>query len=53
MEMSRKIGCLKKMALKKNFGCGSCALFKKGINGNQSATRKVEVGPSGDGCAMK
>jgi hypothetical protein len=48
-----KIGCLKKMALKMDFRCESYALFKKGINGNQSATWQVEVGPHGDGCTMR
>jgi len=35
----------KKMALKMDF---ECALFKKGIKGNQRAMWKVQVGPRGD-----
>jgi len=27
--LSKKIGCLKKITLKMNFGCESCAIFKK------------------------
>jgi hypothetical protein len=44
----KKIGCLKKIALKMNFGCESYALLKKGTNGNQRAKWKVEFGPHGD-----
>ena len=31
-----------------DFRCESYALLKKGINGNQRAMWKVEVGPCGD-----
>jgi hypothetical protein len=36
------------MALKMDFECESYALLKKGINGNQRATWKVEVDPCDD-----
>jgi hypothetical protein len=36
------------MALKTDFRCERHSLLKKGINGNQKSTWKVEVGKHGD-----
>jgi hypothetical protein len=44
MESSQKNRLFKKNGTENDFRCESYALFKKGINGNQSATWQVEVG---------
>jgi hypothetical protein len=51
--LSKKLVVSKKMALKTNFECESYSIFKKDINGNQSAMWKVEVAPCGDGSTMR
>jgi hypothetical protein len=50
MDNSRKNRLLKKTTLKIDFGCEIYAIFKKGINGNQSTMWQVEVNPHHDGC---
>jgi hypothetical protein len=37
-KISKSYVVLKKTALKTDFGCESCALLKKGINGNEMTT---------------
>jgi hypothetical protein len=53
MESSQKNRPFKKKTLKTNFKCESYVIFKKGLNGNQSATWQVEVSPRDDGCTMR